>query len=512
MNSDSLELRSLPAMDRLKNVFRPSSPAYANLDFHEDEDHDAEDMEADTEGSGGDQDPERAFSSLEYSIFLLLGMAMLWAWNMFLAAAPYFQRRFARSAWLTSHFQAAEISVASLTNVAAMLVLTAMQAHASYTRRIALSLFLYIICFTLLAVSTLVTVSPGAYFAFLMIMVAVTAGATGLIQNGLFSFVSGFGRSEYLQGIMTGQAIAGVLPALAQIITVAAVPEGDKVPQTVDDGASVDQDVSPKSAFIYFLAATGVSTAALLAFFYLLRRQNAARSKAAYEAASAAAAKAAADGPSQANSEFSNLVNTNIDILNTSNRTNHDRQHSLPLPESSDAKPSIPLATLARKLPLLSVTVFLCFAITLMVFPVFTVRIQSTSGISSALFIPLGFLAWNLGDLAGRLLTLLPSLSLTHYPFALFCLAMARLIFVPGYFLCNMAGREKMGVWGDLLYLVVVQGGFGVTNGFLGSQCMMGAPEWVAPEEREAVGGWMGLCLVAGLTVGSFASFAFGSV
>ena len=49
---------------------------------------------------------------------------------------------------------------------------------------------------------------------------------------------------------------------------------------------------------------------------------------------------------------------------------------------------------------------------------------------------------------------------------------------------------------------------FGATNGFVGSTCMMGASEWVEAEEREAAGGFMGLMLVSGLTVGSLLSFA----
>ena len=49
-------------------------------------------------------------------------------------------------------------------------------------------------------------------------------------------------------------------------------------------------------------------------------------------------------------------------------------------------------------------------------------------------------------------------------------------------------------------------------NGYLGSECMMGAGDWVAVEEREAAGGFMGLMLVGGLTVGSLLSFALGDV
>jgi len=59
----------------------------------------------------------------------------------------------------------------------------------------------------------------------------------------------------------------------------------------------------------------------------------------------------------------------------------------------------------------------------------------------------------------------------------------------------------------DAFYLVAVQFLFGLTNGYLGSTCMMGAGEWVDVEEREAAGGFMGLMLVGGLTVGSLLSF-----
>lgn len=413
---------------------------------------------------------------------------------MFLAAAPYFQRRFARDAWILSHFQAAEVSVSCVMNIGTMLVLTKLQKNASYPKRIALALVLYSVCFTLLSVSTLVQVAPGVYFGFLMAMVAATAGSTGLIQNGLFSFSSGFGRSEYTQAIMTGQAIAGVLPALAQIITVAAVPARDR-PDPTNGNA-----VSPKSAFAYFLAATAVSALSLIAFFYLLRRQSLIRSKAEFAAATEAA-------KANSNDTSEDDVHTSPP-LSPQRRTNHDIQHQQP--ETQPERPSIPITTFLRKLPLLSVSVFLCFGITMLGFPVFTASITSiNNAIDPAIFIPLGFLVWNIGDLVGRLCSLSPAVSLTHYPFALFCLAMARLVFIPSYLLCNVGGRGAL-IKSDLFYLAVVQGLFGISNGYLGSQCMMGAGEWVAPEEREAAGGFMGLMLVLGLTVGSLLSFLLG--
>jgi equilibrative nucleoside transporter 1/2/3 len=59
----------------------------------------------------------------------------------------------------------------------------------------------------------------------------------------------------------------------------------------------------------------------------------------------------------------------------------------------------------------------------------------------------------------------------------------------------------------DFFYLVVVQFFFGLSNGYIGSLCMMGAVEYVDEDEREAAGGFMGLMLVGGLTLGSMLSF-----
>jgi equilibrative nucleoside transporter 1/2/3 len=384
---------------------------------------------------------------------------------MFLAAAPYFQHRFESNDNLLRNFQSAILSVSTVGNLGSMIVLTKLQARASYPKRIITSLALNAVVFTLLAVSTklFLNVSVGIYFAFLMVMVLVTSLATGLCQNGVFAYVSGFGREEYTQGIMSGQGIAGILPAITQIISVLSVPSKHPV-----DGATQE---SSTSAFIYFLTATIVSVATLGAFFYLLSR----------------------------NSSKQRMKRT---LYNEGPEYDSDQ---------SDRK-NIPLTRLLRKLFWLAGAVFLTFAVT-MFFPVFTPQVLSVRDPSTAprlfqpaTFIPLGFFFWNLGDLIGRTGPALPALRLTHRPRLLFFLSSARVFFLPLYFLCNIGGRGAA-VNSDFFYLFVVQLLFGMTNGYLGSSCMMGFSEWVETDELEAAGGFMSLCLVAGLTVGSFLSF-----
>lgn len=384
---------------------------------------------------------------------------------MFLAAGPYFQHRFESNEPILRNFQSAELSVSTITNLGSMFVLTKLQARASYPKRIMASLIINIAIFTLLAMSTrlFLGVSASVYFAFLILVVFGTSLATALCQNGVFAYVSGFGREEYTQGIMAGQGVAGVLPCIAQIVSVLSVPE-----MIVNGG--VPQKATT-SAFAYFLTATVISTIALLAFALLLSRHGSRQRH-----------KSVMDG--------SDGDDENVEAQ----------------------RESIPLYTLLRKLFWLAGAIFLTFAIT-MFYPVFTQQIESVWPISGSLrlfqpasFIPLAFLFWNVGDLLGRLAPVIPALSLASRPQILFMLSLARIVFIPMYLLCNIHGRGAR-FSSDTFYLVVVQFLFGLSNGYIGSSCMMGFVEWVDIEEREAAGGFMSLCLVAGLTVGSLLSF-----
>ena len=413
--------------------------------------------------------------------------------NMFLAASPYFQHRFSSSADLLRAFPPTLLSVSCLTNLVSMGVLTNLQSDANYPYRIILSLLLNIVGFTLLALSTVMfrDVSPSVYFAFLMIIVFTSSLATGLSQNGVFAYVTGFGVGEYVQAIMTGQAVAGVLPPIAQIVSVLSIPPPKT--QEGEETRPAPQE-SGKSAFAYFLTATAVSTLALVAFFLLLRLENNAQS-----------AKVPV---------FNNASTPAIDTGDTSSATIVPEDEDDDKDEDLPSRKAVPLWSLFLKLRYLALAVFLTFGIT-MFFPVFTQKITSTHPLQpppprllqAACFIPLAFLFWNTGDLLGRLLTLIPSLAtITKYPFLIFVLSILRVVWIPLYLLCNIHNQSPV-VASDFFYLVIVQFLFGVSNGYLGSCCMRGAGDWVEEGEREAAGGFMGLCLVGGLTVGSLASF-----
>ncbi|KAI3401850.1 hypothetical protein diail_6409 [Diaporthe ilicicola] len=484
-------------MDRLKGMLSRRGGTKADRDADPDEyaplrnsSDDVSDGDMSDDGELLDA-TEVPFSWLEYTIFAMVGVAMLWAWNMFLAASPYFASRFTDDPWATQNFQSAILSVSTLTNLGSMVVLTNMQRSANYPNRIKLALLINTAAFALLTLSTSVFTAVPArwYLAFLLVDVCFAALATGLFQNGAFAFAASFGRPEYTQAIMAGQGVAGVLPALAQIVSVLAVPPSPQPPPA--QGGSTDEDGADpvgSAAFIYFLTAVLVSLCTLLAFLPLVRRHD-----------RLVEARMAASHPDLAASMLS--THSHADIQEA----------------EQAARRVVGMRALFRKLHWLAGSAFMCFAVA-MFFPVFTAKIPSThdnggGGGSSRLFdpevfIPLAFFAWNLGDLLGRVAAAgaWNTAVRARAPAVLFLVSVARVGFLPLYLLCNIRGRGAV-VASDVFYLAVVQFPFGLTNGWLASNSMMGAAEWVGEDEREAAGGFMGLSLVAGLAVGSLLSF-----
>ncbi|KAK3692514.1 nucleoside transporter-domain-containing protein [Podospora appendiculata] len=455
-------------MDRIRSMFAPKKV----------DDGEYEPLTDDSitlEGSTSEE--EEPFSWIEYLIFALIGAAMLWAWNMFLAAAPYFQKRFAADDRILENFQSAIISVSTFTNLTAMLILTNIQSSANYPRRINTALCLNVAVFTILTISTscYLDASPSRYLVFLLAMVACTAWAAGLMQNGAFAFAASFGRPEYTQAIMAGQGVAGILPPLAQMFSFLAVAPTTATPAPSSDDPAQEAGTA---ALIYFLTAVGVSAVSILGFIPLVRRHNRLIER-----------------------RMAEQLAESVTSIEEAERA---------------ARRYVSMPTLFRKLHWIAAAVFMSFLVT-MFFPVFTSKILSVHDPASSsrlfapgAFIPLAFFFWNLGDLLGRVSTMLP-FSLRHRPKALFAISLARIAFLPLYRLCNVRGQGAV-VESDLFYLVLVQVPFGLTNGWLGSSAMMAAGEWVADAEREAAGGFMGLCLVAGLTVGSLLSFTAGGV
>ncbi|KAJ8097874.1 nucleoside transporter-domain-containing protein [Lipomyces tetrasporus] len=411
------------------------------------------------------QSTKESYDAMDYFSFLLIGIAMLWPWNCFLSAAAYFQERFKSSDFLRENFQSCIMTTSTITATIAMIVLSYQQTHAKYTFRVWIALVMNIINFSILALTSITggswAIAP--YFFYLLVSVFFSALATSLSQNGAFAIANLF-APIYTQGIMVGQAVAGVLPSIAQILSVVTVE------QTRSDDQNSGDEVTSTSSFMYFSIASGITGVALLFFLKFYRKQGA-------------------------------IINHAGTIDDGDNEAQQPtRRH-------------IPLLVLFRKLHYLAFAVFYTFGVTMM-FPVFASNILSvnyTEGVSSPsswfrpkVYIPFAFLVWNIGDLVGRVICGYPQYTIRS-PKALAIASLARTVFIPLFFLCNISGSGAT-ISSDGIY-IFLQLWFGITNGYVSSCGMMGSESFVEEDEKEAAGGFMGLALNLGLAAGSLCSF-----
>lgn len=109
-------------------------------------------------------------------------------------------------------------TVTNLASVVYLSLATSSQPKPDYPGRILSSLKINAAAFTLLALSTLIwrSAGPAVYLVFTLFNVFLSSLASGMMQNGAFSWVNRFNAIN-TQAIMVGQGIAGVLPAIARI-------------------------------------------------------------------------------------------------------------------------------------------------------------------------------------------------------------------------------------------------------------------------------------------------------
>lgn len=286
------------------------------------------------------------------------------------------------------------------------------------------------------------------------------------MQNGAFSWVNKFAPIN-TQAIMVGQGIAGVLPGVAQIMSILLVPSSEPSDSVGKDDLPT---VSPLSAFFYFITATIISVITYITIAALKRRHEA-------------------------------QIETPGDIIDT------DVEEEMRDSEDDD---EASFWNLLHKLRYVAFSIFFTFTVT-MIFPVYTQAIVSVrpTGSQSRLFqpdvfIPLSFMIWNSGDLAGRVICAYPYFR-AYSPKLLASLSVCRLIFIPLYLMCNVKGQGAY-FNSDLVYWLI-QIAFGMSNGWLGANSLMAAPSMVSKAEAGAAGGFMTMWLVGGLAAGSVLSF-----
>lgn len=377
----------------------------------------------------------------------------------------------------------------------------------------------------------------------------VSTVGTSYTQNGSFA-VAALYEPVYMQAIMVGQAIAGIVPPLGSMLSALSYANSDNDAPDSNKNNGTDEanaeatplppDTNSSSAqwssFGFFIAATTLALAAIILYIVSINKGGVAHepdesnflsySDEAEEEElnenvgndeTAAFLSTTGEGESSSSSMVRPSTpallhgDSVTDSLISNPEVTRHHTHSSALVEDEEALAKgnhhtpIPLTYLLSKLLVPSVTVFLVFSVTL-AYPVFASRVlSSTFKMPSQLYIPLVFFVWNLGDLFGRISCAYPQLIVTKNK-SLILYGVGRLLFLPLFTLLFAWKGHN-----DVLYLLL-QFIFGITNGHLCSSTFIQMPNYVEEKEREAAGGFMTLSLSLGLSVGSLLSFVLSAI
>lgn len=156
------------------------------------------------------------------------------------------------------------------------------------------------------------------------------------------------------------------------------------------------------------------------------------------------------------------------------------------------------------------------YVITLAIFPVITITIQSTNpNTHPLLFTAIHFLIFNLGDFFGRYICSFPSV-ITWSAARILAFSIVRTLFIPIFLLCNTVQGPSRGlpvISSDFVYMLLV-GALGLSSGYVSTLCMLGAsslehnPRLRQCHEDVPIASTVaGFCLIVGLAIGGFGSF-----
>jgi len=446
---------------------------------------------------------------LVYIIFYWLGIGTLLPWNMFITVVAYWNYKLRTIVDITdgeiptelpinmegSGFvtdvdttEAAEtggynpnelqkawggyLAVASMVPNVTFLILNGVFGHKFKTQpRLVVSLVLVILMFTFTSIMVQIDTDSWQY-TFLMVTLAsvVVININAAIFQGGILGVAGKFPPAYMGAVFSGQAVGGIFASGTNVVVLAL-------------GATPVQ-----SAFFCFVLSVVFLFSALIAYAVATR------------------------------SEFYQFY-----LGEEGSSDVEKKPEDSKLLDNGVSAPTIPVKVNPGRVLLqispYAAAVFFCFLVTLGCFPAITMQVVSTlpadSAWSKTFYVPVAcFLLFNIGDYLGRFLA-----SLIAWPkpgkvgsFITLFLSLARVVFIPLFLFCNIRPAERgvtfVAFESDVAYIIIMLL-FSVSNGYVGSICMMSGPQVVRGEEAQTAASLMVALLGLGLGSGAFLSNFF---
>jgi len=399
-------------------------------------------------------------------VFYMLGMTTLLPWNFFIAVNDYWHFKFrdvdsnsTTPTKLQKEFTS-YLSIASNIPNALFVILNVFygQRFGINQRLLGALAFMATLFVGVLIMTKIDSDAWQSWFLFSTLLLVVLLNVcTAIYQGGLVGVCGKF-PSKYMGGMMAGQALGGIFPALVNIAVIA----GNVSPESLGFSCFL-------TALLWVLLSILAYTAASTAQFFK------------FHAGLQVTAAGNAQDPG-----------TNIEIS---------------------------YKEILRKSWRYQISVLVCFFSSLTVFPSVTVLITSqyssdpSNVWATTYFTPVAcFLLFNCGDYLGRILASWirqPSGSLFAENLTL-VLCLLRLVFIPCFMFCRAATPIRslpviFNTDADYYALMVI---FSVSNGYLGNLCMMLGPKTSdVKEEQEKIASLMVAVLVLGIGLGSACSY-----
>jgi len=432
---------------------------------------------------------------LAYGIFFLLGVGTLLPWNSWITAAPYFVSRFCGTPYETS-FEAFFSVGNTVSQLLFLAVAVKYGALVARSIRVTWPLVVYLATFAIALFMVFITDMPGTtVFAITIGLIVLGASFGAFLSGGVFGMAGQF-PFAYTQAIMGGQGLAGLGVSIAGVVTSIGAPYecDDDDDDGDDDGDDDSCDYTINSGAIAYFSVTVLVLAACVIGYFVLASLPITK----YYTQRGAASPG-----------LEPLMEDTGDESGTSSPRGGGEgvQESTPkaaLPPSFSEVLGV-LGTIKHQ----AIGVWFVFTVTIGLFPGLTSLITSKSSCSSSsafyneLWVPLGFLWFNLFDFIGRTVSgkypLPASLTLP--------MSLARVVFMPILYLCNVTDSRLPIVFGDGWYLFFFIL-FSLSNGWTSTSCMMIAPGLVnSARLQEVAGTLMIFFLTLGLASGAALSF-----
>ncbi|XP_074485351.1 equilibrative nucleoside transporter 2-like [Sebastes fasciatus] len=425
-------------------------------------------------------------------IIFVLGLGTLLPWNFFMTASQYFNQRLTPN--ITSNTNSTSRATTKDYNYDSWMALLSQLPLLLFTLlnsflyqwvreriRVAFSLIAILFFFSLTAALVQVPMQPDTFFSVTMAIIWFINMFSAVLQGSLFGLVGLF-PPRYSTLFMSGQGLAGIFAALAMLLSILSNADGTS------------------AALGYFITPC-VATLGTLLCYLLLPHLEFARF--------------------YMNRSPSDNVETKQDLLSitdkkVSNNNDKDMEANgkfVREPEENQERSSV--LNVFKKIWLMAACVTCVFAVTLSVFPVITVRVQTVyedvPAWDKVFTCVCCFIVFNAMDLVGRSAPSVvqwPSKESRLFPVAV----LSRLVFIPLLMMCNVPNSKLTVFFSHDCAFVIIMAFFSFSNGYLASLCMAYAPQFVRCKDCVTAGSLMTFFLVLGLAIGASFSFLLGKL